>query len=289
MKKEELEDKAIIKTFFRTAGISAVSIALVAGILYVIARMVKSPKDYIELLAMTNGAYIIYAIGVILKTIFSYIYLPLSIIISVGFVLYAIISLCNTFNLFIGCRRSRQISNVFNNSINNLINEQYRDNNGNLRTRTTKQENTISDEKTSQEISMVDNSTNEPVVLEINGTGCNLDIPKTFDRFEPKANLGNYRYFNSFSWNRYGSETLGFKMIEKTIEANQNLYVIGEAFKVGNIIHIGKPQDNKKPFIVTTKSEEDLINSSNQKSLFLLIGGLIAIAVGIGLLFSIIK
>lgn len=168
-------------------------------------------------------------------------------------------------------------------------NEQYRDNNGNLRTRTTKQENTISDEKTSQEISMVDNSTNEPVVLEINGTGCNLDIPKTFDRFEPKANLGNYRYFNSFSWNRYGSETLGFKMIEKTIEANQNLYVIGEAFKVGNIIHIGKPQDNKKPFIVTTKSEEDLINSSNQKSLFLLIGGLIAIAVGIGLLFSIIK
>lgn len=98
LKKEELEDKAITKTFFRTAGISAASIALVAGILYVIARMVKSPKDYIELFAMTNGAYILYAIGVILKTIFSYIYLPLSIIISVGFALYAIISLCNTFN-----------------------------------------------------------------------------------------------------------------------------------------------------------------------------------------------
>lgn len=166
--------------------------------------------------------------------------------------------------------------------------EQYRDGNGNLRTRTIKHENVISNEKTSQEILMIDNSTNEPVVLEINATGCDFDIPKTFDRFEPKTNLGSYKYFNSFPWNRYGNETLGFKLTEKTIENNQNLYVIGEAFKVGDTIHIGKPQDNKKPFIVTTKSEEDLINNSKQKSLFLLIGGLIAIAVGIGILFSVI-
>ncbi len=33
---------------------------------------------------------------------------------------------------------------------------------------------------------MKDSSSNDSVVLEINGTGCNLDIPKTFDRFEPK-------------------------------------------------------------------------------------------------------
>lgn len=97
-KKEELKEKEITKEFFRTTGVSAVSIVLVAGILYIIARMVKSPKDYIELFAMTNGAYIIYAVGFVLKTIFSYIYLPISIIISVGFMLYAIISLCNTFN-----------------------------------------------------------------------------------------------------------------------------------------------------------------------------------------------
>ena len=97
-KEKAFEDVELTKTFFKTLAISAVSILLVSGLLFIISRMVKSPKDYIELLAMTNGAYIIYAIGVILKTIFSYIYLPLSIIISVGFALYAIISLCNTFN-----------------------------------------------------------------------------------------------------------------------------------------------------------------------------------------------
>lgn len=159
--------------------------------------------------------------------------------------------------------------------------EEYRDKDGNRRTRVNKHENTISEEKTSQEISLIDSSSNEDIVLEINGTGCELDIPKTFDRFEPKNSLGNYRYFNNFSWNRFGAETLGFKMTEKTINANQNLYAIGEAFRVGNKIHIGKPQDSKKPFIVTTKSEEDLVNNANQTALISIVGGIIAIVFGI--------
>jgi len=159
--------------------------------------------------------------------------------------------------------------------------EQYRDSDGYLRTRCGKQENRISNEQSSQDIAMTDDSTNESVVLEINGTGCKLDIPKTFDRFEPKGNLGSYRYFNSFSWSRFGAETLGFRMTEETIDANQSLYVIGEAFKVGNKIHIGKPQDNKKPFIVTTKSEEDMINKSKQNELMALIGGIVVILIGI--------
>lgn len=161
------------------------------------------------------------------------------------------------------------------------VKERYRDNNGNYQTRIVKHENTISNEKSSQDILLIDKSSNEPVVLEINGTGCELDIPKTFDRFDQRENLGNYKYFNSFSFGNLGSDTLGFRMKEETIEPNQNLYVIGEAFRVGDKIHIGKPQDNKKPFIVTTKSEEDLINKSNQKALMFLIGGIIAIIAGI--------
>lgn len=166
------------------------------------------------------------------------------------------------------------------------IREQYRDSNGNMQTRIRKHETTISNEKTSQDIAMLDNSSQSPVVIDINGIGCKLDIPKTFDRFEPKNNLRNYRYFNSFSWNRFGAETLGFKMTEETIDANQSLYVIGEAYRVGDQIHIGKPQDSQKPFIVTTKSEEDLVNHSTRNALFLLIGGIIAIGIGVLMLIS---
>lgn len=163
--------------------------------------------------------------------------------------------------------------------------EQYRDNNGNMRTKTTKHENIISNEKTSQEILLYDETSQQSGILEISATGCKLDIPKTFDRFEPKNNLSNYKYFDSFSMNRYNTDTLGFKMTEKTIQKDQNLYVIGEAFRVGNDIHIGKPSNNKKPFIVTTKSEEDLVNNSNQTAMSALIGGIIAIIVGIGMFF----
>ena len=164
--------------------------------------------------------------------------------------------------------------------------EEYRDSDGNYRTRVNKHENEISNEKSSQNISLIDGSSSEAVVLDINSLGCKLDIPKTLDRFEPKNNVGSYRYFNSFSWNRFGAETLGFKMVEQTIDADQSLYVIGEAYRVGNEIHIGKPQDKKRPFIVTTKSEEDLINTSHQNANYLLIGGIIAIVLGIIMMFS---
>lgn len=158
---------------------------------------------------------------------------------------------------------------------------EYRDKEGNLRTEVNKKEIPITDEKSSQEIYIKDSSSEESVIIEINASGCKLDIPKTFDRLENRNNLGSYRYFNSFSLNRFGADTIGFKLMEKTIDANQSLYVIGEAFRVGNVLHIGKPQEGKKPFIVTTKSEEDLVNSSDKKALWYLVGGIATIVIGI--------
>lgn len=165
------------------------------------------------------------------------------------------------------------------------VKERYTDSQGRTQTRIRKVETPISDEKTSQDIFMKDASSEEKVALEINASGCNLDIPKTFDRFENKGNLRGYRYFNSWSFDRFGTETLGFSMEEKTIKPNQSLYVIGEAYRVGDTIHIGKPMDKKKPFIVTTKSEEELINSSNTSATMALVGGIVAIIIGAIMLF----
>ena len=100
--KKEYKDKlmknaGLGSTFFKTLATTVVAICLIAGILYVISRTVKSPKDYIEVLAMTNGAFTIYLLGFLLKTIFSYIYMPIGMIIFVATLIYAIISLCNTF------------------------------------------------------------------------------------------------------------------------------------------------------------------------------------------------
>ena len=109
-KEEAFENVELVKTFFKTLAISAVSIALVAGILFVISRMVKSPKDYIELIAMTNGAYIIYLLGFLLNVIFSYIYTPVGIVLLVGMFIYALISLCNAFRDSIEIEDSDKLS-----------------------------------------------------------------------------------------------------------------------------------------------------------------------------------
>lgn len=114
-KDEALEDAELAGSFFKTLAISAGSILLVAGILFIIARMVKSPKDYIELIAMTNGAYIIYVLGFLLNVIFSYIYTPVGTIILGGMFIYALISLCNAF------RDSLEIENSDNLSMYSAI------------------------------------------------------------------------------------------------------------------------------------------------------------------------
>lgn len=114
-KDEALEDAELAGNFFKTLAISAGSILLVAGILFIIARMVKSPKDYIELIAMTNGAYIIYVLGFLLNVIFSYIYIPVGTIILGGMFIYALISLCNAF------RDSLEIENSDNLSMYSAI------------------------------------------------------------------------------------------------------------------------------------------------------------------------
>lgn len=168
--------------------------------------------------------------------------------------------------------------------------EVYYDKDNKKRTRVQKVENMISSDKSSQNIDFVDNSTDEIITIEVNSHGCNLDINKSFDRFEPNSNLRKYSYFESHTFNNYNSNSnsrqLGFRMEESVIEENQSLYVIGEAFSVGNTLHIGKPMEKNNPFIVSTKSEEDLVNINKNQEKIALFGGIIAIVVGAFILAS---
>ncbi len=96
-KSDLLEDVSLVKTFFTTLAVTAVAIVVVAAILFVIARMVKSPKDYIELFSMANSSFIIYTLGFLLNTIFSYIYAPIGIIILFAASIFATLALANAF------------------------------------------------------------------------------------------------------------------------------------------------------------------------------------------------
>lgn len=161
--------------------------------------------------------------------------------------------------------------------------EQYKDNNGNVHTRTVKDEELLSNEDSADVLILKDDSSDEHVTLDIKN-GCSFDIPETFDRFESRENLGNYAYFRNFRSHR--PNLLGYRMQERTVSLNQPLYVLGEAYKEGNVIHIGKPADKDKSFIISTKSEDELVGKYERNAKMALFGGIAAVVVGIALLIS---
>lgn len=108
-KKSALKYIEFTKTFFTTAGVTLVGICLIAGMMYVISRLVKSPKDYLELLSMTNSAFIIYLAGFIVNLIFSFIYAPIGIILLVGSFIFALSSLTNSFRESMGLEDTNKL------------------------------------------------------------------------------------------------------------------------------------------------------------------------------------
>ncbi len=96
-KSDLLEDANLVGSFFKTLAITVVAIAVVGAILFVIARLLKSPKGYMEMLTMSNSAFIIYTLGFVLYTIFSFIYMPVGIVILFAALIFAIIALSTSF------------------------------------------------------------------------------------------------------------------------------------------------------------------------------------------------
>lgn len=81
-----------------------------------------------------------------------------------------------------------------------------------------------------------------------------------------------------------GRRTLGYRYKEEIIPINQNLYIIGEASDRDGTLEIKKPLDKKKKYIISVKSEEELIKSYKSKATGLLIGSIILSVIGIGLI-----
>lgn len=71
---DAIKNAGLFTGFLKTAVISAIVIAIIALVLFIIAKIVKSPKEYSNNLSMANNTAIIYVVGSILKLIISLIY-----------------------------------------------------------------------------------------------------------------------------------------------------------------------------------------------------------------------
>lgn len=81
------------------------------------------------------------------------------------------------------------------------------------------------------------------------------------------------------------SRTLGYRYVEQIIPLGANLYILGEATdRRGGELTVVKPVEKKENFIVSTKSEEQLLKSAQGSAQGYMIGGIVAVIVGVILL-----
>lgn len=158
--------------------------------------------------------------------------------------------------------------------------ETYTDEKG-THQRMVRRENRMSGQKSPGPIVLKDAATGDEAYIEITEHGMQLDTLKILDKFEPQNNMQQYGFFSSFVFNPMGARTLGFRMVERAIPIGQPLYVLGDAYLENGRLNVGKPHDKKKPFIVSVKNENDLIQSNKTGAALALVGGIVLALAGV--------
>lgn len=94
---EAIKNAELLSGFFKTWVIIAIAIAVGALILFIISKIVKSPKEYSSNLSMINNTVIVYIVGAVLNLILSFIYAPLGWLILYATIVYASFTLLNAY------------------------------------------------------------------------------------------------------------------------------------------------------------------------------------------------
>ncbi len=124
--------------------------------------------------------------------------------------------------------------------------------------------------------------------IKVNPDGAEFVAEKAYSNFQPgeisggSISIGNFRL--NISGLGSGRRTIGYNYEESVIPLDRELYVIGEASDAGGALHIKKPSEKGKKFIVSTKSEEDLQRSIQGGMTATLIGSVVCAVGGIAVI-----
>ncbi|GAB1433776.1 hypothetical protein MASR2M29_24200 [Spirochaetota bacterium] len=153
-----------------------------------------------------------------------------------------------------------------------------RDSDGKTTTRTRRGSEIVSSNERSIAFALRDASGS----ITVDPDGASIDSVKVLSRFE-NGELGTGFSIGSFRFSvgvpGRGRRTLGYKMEEFILPLGKDLYVLGEARDESGKLKVGKPSKKGARFIISTKSEEELLKAAKggQKGL-----NIAAIALGIG-------
>lgn len=147
------------------------------------------------------------------------------------------------------------------------------DSEGRTHTETRRGSETVSSNKRAVKFYLNDGSGEEILV---DSEGASIDSIKTYDQFEREPRQG-------FSWTSLisGSRTLGYQYTERCIPVKAQLYVLGELSDRGGEVAVVKPTKEGENYIISTKSEEQIVADAQSSAGWQLWGGIALIIAGI--------
>ncbi len=174
------------------------------------------------------------------------------------------------------------------------VQEQVRDSNGSVRWVTHRKSETISCNEQNVPFYIDDGSGK---TIAVNPALAEKHTTTTVDRFEKELSQGYLNQHRNTSWgmrlvnflsntDTYGSRTLGYRLIEESIPVDTRLYVYGEANDKNGELAISKPSDNNHNFIVSVKSEEELVKDVESSARKSLIGAIALLIIGVILIIT---
>lgn len=166
------------------------------------------------------------------------------------------------------------------------VQEQERDSEGRTRWVTVRKSEVISSNEQSVPFYVDDNSGKK---IMVNMSEAEKVTQKLIDRFEREISQNYLNQNRNTSWGMQllnfmnstrvgGSRTIGYRFVEEAIPVNARLYIYGEASDRDGELMIVKPKDSKQNFIVSVKSEEEIVKDADSAAKMSMIG-LIACAV----------
>ena len=140
-----------------------------------------------------------------------------------------------------------------------------KDSNGNTRNATRRGSETVSANERRLPF-LVRDSTG---TIEVDPEGATMDGERVLSQFEQGERGASIRV-GTFSMNiaaiGSGRRTLGYKLEEWAIPTGRNVYVLGEAKDDGGRLRVGKPGIKEGRFLISLKSEEQLVQAAKTGS-----------------------
>jgi hypothetical protein len=122
--------------------------------------------------------------------------------------------------------------------------------------------------------------------IRVNPNGADVDAQKVVDRFDPAPppDLGSIL---GQLVGAAGGRTIGYRTTESVLPVDRQVYVLGEVSDASGELTLHAPGEKGRQYIISLKSEEELIGSGRRTAQGLLIGAVASGALGvIALLFD---